>query len=71
MQSGLFWGAIGGIRELIVRMTAGHGQAPQIFLTGGAAPSVAGLLASEAHYVPHLVLSGVALAAQSMSTLRA
>jgi type III pantothenate kinase len=71
MQSGLFWGAIGGIRELIDRMTPSHSQPPQIFLTGGAAPSVAGLLAAEAHYVPHLVLSGIALAAQSMSALRA
>jgi type III pantothenate kinase len=63
MQSGLFWGAVGGARELITRMSADLGQPPQVFLTGGAAPSVAGLLAPDAIYVPHMVLGGIALTA--------
>jgi type III pantothenate kinase len=62
LRSGLFWGAVGGVRELIARFSAGQ-TPPQVFLTGGAAPSVAGLLSPDAVYMPHLVLSGVAVAA--------
>jgi type III pantothenate kinase len=63
MQSGLFWGAVGGARELIQRMSAELDQLPQVFLTGGAAPTVAPLLAADALYVPHLVLGGIAATA--------
>jgi hypothetical protein len=41
-----------------------------LFLTGGAAPSVARLLSEpdcSVRYLPHLVLSGVAIAAESLS----
>jgi type III pantothenate kinase len=61
IQSGLFWGAIGAIRELVQRMAADLPTTPQLFLTGGAAPGVAELLGPEARYVPHLVLGGIAL----------
>jgi type III pantothenate kinase len=81
IQSGLYWGAVGGVRELIARMPQGsiiqtpmpqgsmtHDSAPpQVFLTGGAAPAVAGLLSMDAIYLPHLVLGGIALTAQSTS----
>jgi type III pantothenate kinase len=60
--SGLYWGAVGGVRELIARLTADRDR-PQVFLSGGAAASVAGLLSDEGVYVPHLTLSGIALAA--------
>ncbi len=72
MCSGLFWGAIGGVKELLARMgmlppgkQGGPGElpAPQVFLTGGAAPSVAHLLTEDATYVPHLVLQGIAVTA--------
>lgn len=63
MRSGLYWGAVGGARELIARLTAGDAQPAQIFLTGGAAPAVAGLLSTDAVYLPHLVLGGIAIAA--------
>jgi type III pantothenate kinase len=63
MQSGLYWGAVGGARELIARLSAESPAPAQVFLTGGAAPAVAGLLAPDAHYVPHLVLGGIALTA--------
>jgi type III pantothenate kinase len=68
MQSGLYWGAIGAIRELTARLTAGLDQV-QVFLTGGAAPTVAHLLTDQrtgaAVYQPHLALAGIALAAAS------
>jgi type III pantothenate kinase len=66
MTAGIYWGAVGGVRELIWRFTALPelaGEPPEVFLTGGAAPSVARLLADDAHFEPHLVLAGIALAA--------
>ena len=36
---------------------------PDVFLTGGAGPSVAALLGRDARHVPHLTLAGIALAA--------
>jgi len=66
MRSGLYWGAVGAMRELIARMS-GDGPHPQVFLTGGAAPVVAALLNEGAkersQYVPHLTLAGIAIAA--------
>ena len=65
MRSGLYWGAVGAMRELVSRLGAGTGS-PQVFLTGGAASAVASLIANDAGepaaYVPHLTLGGIALA---------
>ncbi len=63
LESGLFWGAIGAMRELSAQLSQTVGPDPEIFLTGGAAPAVAGLLGPGARHAPHLVLSGIALAA--------
>jgi type III pantothenate kinase len=63
MRAGLFWGALGGVRELVERLSTGHSPRPQLFLSGGAAPSVARLLSVDAQYVPHLTLAGIALTA--------
>jgi type III pantothenate kinase len=62
MRSGLFWGTIGAARELIRGMTQPEFN-PQVFLTGGAAASVARLLAADARYEPNLTLAGIALTA--------
>lgn len=61
IESGLFWGAVGAVRELVARLTAGFDRPPHVFLTGGAAPSVANLLGEDARYLSHLVLAGIAL----------
>src|SRR5690606_16362039 len=63
MQSGLYWGALGGIRELIGRLVLDQPGTAEVFLSGGFAPSVAQLLPFEVQYVPHLVLSGIATTA--------
>ena len=76
MRSGLFWGTVGAIRELIERLgrvpllrekQCGKEQStsagPQVFITGGAGAAIAELLGPDAHYVPHLTLAGIALAA--------
>jgi type III pantothenate kinase len=63
MRSGLFWGAVGGIRQLIAELSAVRGERCDVFLTGGAGPAVAALLGPSARHVPHLTLAGIALAA--------
>jgi type III pantothenate kinase len=65
MRSGLFWGAVGSIRELVARLGQRAGAPPQVFLTGGAGPVVADLLGPDAAHVPHLTLAGIALAARA------
>lgn len=64
MRSGIYWGAVGAVRELIGRMT-GRDPRAEILLTGGASPIVAGLLGVTARHVPHLTLAGIALTARA------
>lgn len=64
MRSGLYWGAIGGVRQLVELFARHVSAAPEIFLTGGAAPSVAANIGAGARYVPHLTLAGIAVSAQ-------
>ena len=59
IQSGLYWGAVGAVRELVAR-TVPQGQKPAVFLTGGAAPQVARLIDPQARCEPHLALLGIA-----------
>jgi type III pantothenate kinase len=59
MRSGLFWGAVGAMKELVAQLSAGHAP-PEAFLTGGAGPGVAQLLGTDARYIPHLTLGGIA-----------
>jgi type III pantothenate kinase len=87
MRSGLYWGTVGAIRQLIEQLSCDtvlhphaakgtvplslptivprwcpkSGLSPRIFLTGGAAATVAELLGPDAQYVPHLTLAGIAL----------
>jgi type III pantothenate kinase len=65
IQAGLFWGAVGAIRELIARLSAGLAHQPQVFVTGGAAQHVAETLSQDwpVRHVPHLVLAGIAIVA--------
>ena len=63
MRSGLFWGTVGAIRQLIELLARDAGGQPDVFLTGGAGPVVAELLGSSAKHVPHLTLAGIALSA--------
>jgi type III pantothenate kinase len=61
MQSGLFWGAVGAICQLIDQLGREASHPTQVFLTGGAGATVAQLLASDAQYIAHLTLAGIAL----------
>ena len=70
IESGLYWGAVGAIRELLSQMSSGLAMPPDVFLTGGASSQVAERLTTDSdrpvRHVPHLVLSGIALAAESL-----
>ena len=59
MQSGLFWGMIGTIRELVHQMERLYQTTPQRFLTGGGAESVLSVLGEEFLYVEELVMKGI------------
>ncbi|MBL8826650.1 MAG: type III pantothenate kinase [Planctomycetaceae bacterium] len=61
MTSGIYWGAIGGVRHLIELIVRDCASRPQVFLSGGAAPRVAKLIDPQARYEPYLVLAGIAL----------
>jgi type III pantothenate kinase len=64
MRAGLFWGAVGAIRQLTEELSScAIGTQPQIFLTGGAGVTVAKLLGPNAQHIPHLTLAGIALSA--------
>ncbi|HEY3393251.1 MAG TPA: type III pantothenate kinase [Lacipirellulaceae bacterium] len=65
IEAGLFWGAVGAIRELVEHYANEFGPSPDLFASGGASQLVAGVL-SQRHglrvvHVPHLVLGGIAL----------
>jgi len=63
IQSGLFWGAVGAVREAVARISAQLNQQPQIFVTGGDLRQLASYLGDSARFIPNLVLSGIAAAA--------
>jgi type III pantothenate kinase len=64
LRSGLFWGAVGAVRQLVGQLAGG--REVEVMLTGGAGPAVAALLGPRARHVPHLTLSGIALTACSL-----
>jgi type III pantothenate kinase len=64
IRSGLFWGAVGAVREIVGRMAATLDKPPEIYVTGGDLRRLAEHLGDEATFVPNMVLSGIALAAQ-------
>ena len=63
IESGIYWGAIGAIRELAAQLSTPFQARPDLFITGGASRQVADLLKAHGtvRHVPNLVLSGIAL----------
>lgn len=64
IRSGVFWGTIGAIREIVQRVQSHLGPQHQIFMTGGDMHRLAKHVAPEGRVIPNLVLSGIALAAR-------
>jgi type III pantothenate kinase len=64
LASGLFWGTVGAIREILQRQAEGLSPPPCVFWTGGEAQLLAPWVAWEgSRTVPDLVLIGLAQAA--------
>lgn len=61
IRSGLFWGAVGAVREIVTRMSERLNPQPQVFVTGGDLRQLAEQLGQGATFVPNLVLCGIAL----------
>ena len=61
IQSGLYWGTVGGVRELIARVADDYSSRPHVLLTGGDTRRLAPLLDERTRWIPHLVLAGIAL----------
>ena len=63
IRSGLFWGAVGAVREVIQRMSASLSEEPHVFVTGGDLRHLAPLVSAHSRFVPNMVMSGIATAA--------
>lgn len=66
--SGLFWGQLGAIKELISQLSQSpipNPKSPMVLLTGGGAKLLAPHLPN-AHWEPHLSLQGLALVARQI-----
>jgi len=61
IQSGVFWGAVGSIREIVARMQDAH-SVERVFLTGGAGSALQSHLGIATQMEPDLVLQGIRLA---------
>jgi type III pantothenate kinase len=62
LEAGIFWGAVGAVRELVGRQTFEGGQTPWVLWTGGDAPRLARPVCGDgARIIPDLVLRGLAL----------
>lgn len=62
IRSGLFWGGVGAINELVSRTAKQLPVSPQLFVAGGDAGLLAEHLAADAAFEPDLVLHGILLA---------
>ena len=62
IAAGLYWGSVGAVRELIERQSQHLDPSPTVFVTGGAAETLAPHLGKSTQYEPHLVARGIALA---------
>jgi type III pantothenate kinase len=60
LESGLFWGVVGAVKELTRQLSEPLSAAPHVFLSGGDGKLIAAVLGGEATYVPHLALRGAA-----------
>jgi type III pantothenate kinase len=65
IESGLFWGAVGAVRELVGHFSRALETPPEVFATGGNSRLIIEPLNSDGTlsvlHVPQLVLSGIAL----------
>ncbi|MSR57563.1 MAG: type III pantothenate kinase [Planctomycetaceae bacterium] len=65
IRSGLLYGQVGAIRELIRRLSAHESAPPIVFMTGGAGELLAPLVGDRVQVERNLVLRGLALIAKA------
>jgi type III pantothenate kinase len=63
IRSGLFWGHIGAVKELVARLGQSQATVPQVILTGGAAALLAPHLPGRVRSESNLPLKGLAIVA--------
>ncbi|NLX57358.1 MAG: type III pantothenate kinase [Planctomycetaceae bacterium] len=60
IRSGIVWGCVGAVRELILQVSAAVPDVPCVFCTGGDGLHLARLIDRDMEFDPHLVLRGIA-----------
>jgi type III pantothenate kinase len=60
MRAGAWYSAVGTVREITAQLAKYTDAAPKLLITGGAGSFVANHI-SDAEYIPHLTLQGIAL----------
>ena len=70
MRSGLYWGTVGAVRELVTHLAQQLTAAPMLIVSGGTAALLENRLSGSCRHVPQLVLQGIALLAHSRTTRR-
>jgi type III pantothenate kinase len=70
MQSGLYWGAVGAVKELVARVAASLPGQPVVYLTGGDGELLAPHLDRPVERAPELTLHGIHLAYQYVRSRR-
>jgi type III pantothenate kinase len=68
IRAGVYWGLIGAVRQLVQRTIAELGDEPQLYITGGSGAWLSAELGPSWTYIPHLVLTGVALTAAALDS---
>jgi type III pantothenate kinase len=66
IRSGVIWGAVGAVKELVARMRQELDCCAPVFCTGGQGQFLSRLLGPGVQFLPHLVLEGAAIAARSV-----
>lgn len=61
--SGLFWGNVGAVRELVARFRAELAEPAHVYVTGGDTQRLTPYIDPEARFVPDLVLAGIVFSA--------
>ncbi|PHS02335.1 MAG: hypothetical protein COA78_21380 [Blastopirellula sp.] len=67
IRSGCYWGSVGAIQNLVKRMEDQFSEEVDLFISGGDASKIAAQENRSMQTVPHLVLSGIAVAVESLS----
>jgi type III pantothenate kinase len=66
IRSGVIWGVVGAVKELVARMRQELDCRAPVFCTGGQGRFLSRLLGTGVQFIPHLVLEGAAIAARSL-----